>query len=432
MRITQRILALGVFAAFGAAVAGSFMELSLPAADEAAVPALLPAAHANPAELGFQDTLRAGETLSELLKRAQLAESEAHALLDELDQFQDPRRLRPGSVISYRKSFETGNVRGMEFRIDADRTLNMQRSGAEWAGSVEEVPVRTDSVVLSGTVRSSLYAALVHGEGEGVPAAERQSVADILADRIFAWQVDFSSDLRAGDRFRILYERLVRPDGTAREGRVISVQFRIGDRDREAYLYRLPDGSEDYFDRDGESLRRAFLRAPLEFRRISSAFSTGRFHPVLRRVRAHKGIDYAASTGTPVRAVGDGVVRRASGGGDYGNLVEIAHSRGYSSRYAHLQRFAAGIRSGVRVKQGDVIGYVGSTGLATGPHLHYEFYSNGAAINPNTIAAITGEPVPSRQRASFRAGMAQQVAALNRLARPVLLADAGASSPHAE
>ena len=432
MRTTQRFLSFVVFSAFGVAIAGSFMQLSLPAPEESELPALLPAAHANPAELGFQDTLRAGETLSELLARAQLAETEASALLDELDQFQDPRRLRPGSVISYRKAFATGSVRGMEFRIDADRTLNMERAGSDWAGKVEEVPVRTDSVVLSGTVSSSLYAALVNGAGEGVPAAERQKVADVLADRIFAWQVDFSSDLRAGDRFRILYERLVRPDGTARTGRVLSVQFRVNERDHEAYLFRQPDGSEDYYGRDGESLRRSFLRAPLEFRRISSAFSTGRFHPVLRRVRAHKGVDYAASAGTPVRAVGDGVVRRASGGGDSGNLVELAHSRGYSSRYAHLQRFARGIRAGVRVKQGDIIGYVGSTGLATGPHLHYEFHSGGVAVNPNSIKAITGEPVPSRSKTAFRAKVRQQIAALDRLTEPVLLADAGDATSNAE
>jgi murein DD-endopeptidase MepM/ murein hydrolase activator NlpD len=423
MRATQRILALAVFAAFGVAIAGSFMELRV-SADDVAPPALLPAAHANPAEVGFQDTLRSGETLSELLSRASLASSEADALLAELNEFQDPRRLRPGSVISYRKSFETGDVRGMELRIDADRTLAMHRAGESWAGAIEEVPVETDSVVLTGTVRSSLYAALVNGEGEGVPASEREGIADLLADRIFAWQVDFSRDLQPGDRFRILYERMVRPDGTARTGRVLGVQFNLNGRDHEAYLFRARDGSEDYYGRDGESLKRAFLRAPLEFRRISSAFSRSRFHPVLRISRPHLGIDYAASAGTPVRAVGDGVIRRASFSTSYGNLIELAHSRGYSSRYAHLRAFAKGIRPGVRVKQGDLIGYVGSTGLATAAHLHYEFHSGGKAVDPNSIKSLTGEPVPSRYRADFRAAIANQIRALNRTSEPILLADA--------
>jgi murein DD-endopeptidase MepM/ murein hydrolase activator NlpD len=427
MRTTQRILSLGVFAAFGVAIAGSFVELRV-SPNEVAPPALLPAAHANPAEVGFQDTLRSGETISELLSRASLAESEADALLAELNQFQDPRRLRPGSVISYRKSFETGNVRGMELRIDADRTLAMHRAGSAWAGEIEEVPVVTDSVVLTGSIRSSLYAALAAGEGDGVPASERERIADLLADRIFAWQIDFSRDLQPGDRFRVLYERMVRPDGTARAGRVLGVQLSLNGRDHEAYLYRAKDGSEDYYGRDGESLKRAFLRAPLEFRRISSAFSRSRFHPVLRTNRPHLGIDYSASSGTPVRAVGDGVIRRAAFSSSYGNVIELAHSRGYASRYAHLRGFAKGIRPGVRVKQGDLIGYVGSTGLSTAPHLHYEFHEGGKAVNPNSIKSLTGDPVPSRYKGDFRAAIAGQLRVLNRASAPILAADADRSS----
>ena len=428
MRTPQRILAFGVLAAFTAAVGGTLFQLRSSAPPEAPLPPLLAAAHANPAEIGFQDTLRAGETISELLARADLASLEAHALLGELQDVHDPRRLRPGSVISYRKSFETGTIRGMELRIDADRTLNMRRRGESWAGSVEEVPVRADSVVLSGTVESSLYSALVNGDGEGVPAAERRGVADVLADRIFAWQLDFSRDLRPGDRFRILYERMVRPDGTSRASRVLGVQFDINDHEYDAYLYRSPDGWEDYYSADGESLRRAFLRAPLEFRRISSAFSTSRFHPVLKRNRPHWGIDYAASSGTPVRAVGDGVIRKAGWGNGYGNVVEISHKRGYSSRYAHLRAFAKGLRSGSRVKQGDLVGYVGATGLATAPHLHYEFHAAGRPVNPNAIKFITGDPVAGRYRSGFRQLVRSQVALMDRASGSTLLASGDAPS----
>ena len=431
MRIKRLLTAAGLFAVFGVAFASRLSELRLSLEGETP-PALLPAALANPAEVGFQDTLHAGETLSELLSRAQLDESEVQALLDELQELQDPRRMKPGSVISYRRSFETGDVRGMLFRIDADRTLSMERAGAAWAGSVEEVPVRVDSVVLAGTVRSSLYAALVDGQGEGVPASEREAVADQLADRIFAWQVDFSRDLRAGDSFRILYERMVRPDGTARSGRVLGVQFRIDDKDHEAYLYRAPDGTENYFARDGQSLRRAFLSAPLEFRRISSAFSTSRFHPILGRARAHLGIDYAASAGTPVRAVGSGTIRRANFSSSYGNVVEVGHARGYSTRYAHLRSFAKGIRSGVRVEQGDIIGYVGSTGLATGPHLHFEFYSGGKAVNPNSIPGINEPPLASRYKAEFLALVRRQVATLDQMSGGVRLAARATPIPASE
>lgn len=420
-----RLLTLGVFAAFGMAAVGALLTVDPMAEPAPAPPPLLAAAQANPAEVGFQDTLQAGETLSQLLLRAQLAEDEARALLSELHQFQDPRRLRPGSVISYRKSFVDGAVRGMELRLDADRTLSMQRADGSWTGSVEEVPVRTDTVVLTGVVESSLYAALVNGEGLGVPADERERVADVLADRIFAWQVDFSRDLRAGDRFRILYERQTRPDGTARTSRVLAVQFGINGRDYEAYHFVAPDGEEGYYDRDGESLKRAFLRAPLEFRRISSAFSRSRFHPVLKTNRPHHGVDYSARSGTPVRAVGDAVVRRAGWAGGYGNLVELSHRRGYSTRYAHLQRFATGIRPGTRVKQGDIIGYVGSTGMSTAPHLHYEFHVEGRPVDPNSVRYVSGEPVARRHRSRFQQLVGVQVGALDRGSAGVLLADRG-------
>lgn len=422
-----RAVTLGVFAAFGVSLVATF--LAEPREETAAGPTLLPAAHANPADVSVEDTLHAGETLSQILQRAQLAQDEAREVLAELQAHQDPRRLHPGAVVSWRRSFTDGEVRGMALRLDADRTLSLQRGDGGWTGRVEEVPVRPDTAVLAGTVESSLYAALLNGEGSGVPSEERERVADLLADRIFAWQIDFSRDLRRGDEFRILYERMVRPDGTARTGRVVAVQFSINQRDYEAYAFELADGSIDYFDGEGESLRRAFLRAPLQFRRISSAFSTSRFHPVLKRSRPHWGIDYAANSGTPIFAVGDGTVRRAGWSGGYGNVVEIRHMRGYSTRYAHLRGFASGVRAGTRVKQGDVIGYVGSTGLATGPHLHYEFHENGRPVNPNSVRGITGDPVPRQQLDAFRSTMRSHLAAMDRAAAPVLLASRGSDAP---
>jgi murein DD-endopeptidase MepM/ murein hydrolase activator NlpD len=220
-----------------------------------------------------------------------------------------------------------------------------------------------------------------------------------------------------------VYERLVRPDGTARASKVLAVQMEINGRSHEAYLFRAPDGSEVYYGRDGSSLKRAFLRAPLEFRRISSAFSKSRFHPVLGVSRPHNGVDYAAASGTPVRAVGDGIIGRAGWGGGYGNVVDIRHSRGYTSRYAHLRGFAPGIRAGARVRQGDIIGYVGATGLATGPHLHYEFHSNGRPVDPNSIRYLTGEPLSPRNRALFDRSVGLQLGFLDRWLDSLQLAD---------
>ncbi|HET7275163.1 MAG TPA: peptidoglycan DD-metalloendopeptidase family protein [Longimicrobiaceae bacterium] len=428
MSNSYRILALALFAVFGVSLVSQIALGGSSSGGYAEAPALLPAAYANPAEVSVQDTLHAGETLSELLERSRLAEADARALLAELQEHQDPRRLHPGAVISYRRSFVDGAVRGLDLSLDADRTLSIHREGSAWDGSVERVPVQADTAVLTGSVQSSLYAALLASDASGVPAAERERIADLLADKVFAWQIDFSRDLRKGDRFRILYERMVRPDGTARMGRVVAVQFSVNDRNYEAYSFTAPDGSQDYYDQNGESLRRAFLRAPLEFRRISSSFSTGRFHPILKKTRAHHGIDYAANMGTPIRAVGDGTVVRAGRAGGYGNLIEIRHIRGYSTRYAHMRGFAKGIRAGTRVKQGEIIGYVGSTGLSTGPHLHYEFRSRGTPINPNSIRDISGDPVPEKYRTAFRAARAEQVAALNGASGPVLLAAASDAS----
>lgn len=411
MANAYRIAAAGVLCILGAAM-GVHREQSRNAGKTVAPPTLLPTALARPAELFFADTLRRGETLSELLARTQLDVDASRALLAQLSEVQDPRSIRPGLVVEYRKSTRTGAIRRFSTRLDADRHLAFHREGAGWSGEVEEVPVHPETAVLAGTVKASLYQALMAGEGN-VPRAERQVVADLLADRIFAWKIDFSRDLRPGDRYRILLERSVRPDGSARTSRILAVQFSIGGAEHDAYLFTA-GGVDDYYDRDGESLRRAFLRAPLEFRRISSAYSTGRFHPILRRMRAHHGIDYAASMGTPIRAVGDGVVGKAGWGGGYGNVVEIRHSRGYGSRYAHMRRFAEGIRPGVRVKQGQLIGYVGSTGMSTGPHLHYEFHENGRPINPTSIRYLTGDPVPGGGRARFRAARDQRIALMDR------------------
>jgi murein DD-endopeptidase MepM/ murein hydrolase activator NlpD len=419
-----RFFALGLLVAFGAAVGGHVLAPSDTADEPPPPPTLLTPAFANPAELAATDTLRRGETLTQLLARVELAESESERILREIRRHRDPRQLRPGALLSYRKSYTTGDVRGLELTLDPDNVLVARRDGDQLAVDVEPVPVRTDTVVLSGVVRSTLRQALARDAESDVPASERERVVDLLADRIFPWQVDFARDLKRGDEIRVLYERVVRPDGSARSSRILAVQLDAKGRTHEAYLFRTPDGKEDYYSRDGGSLRRAFLRAPLEFRRISSAFSQSRFHPILGVNRPHHGVDYAAAEGTPVRAVGEGVVTRADWNNGYGNVVEIRHSRGYSSRYAHLRGFAKGIRPGTRVRQGELIGYVGSTGLATGPHLHFEFHANGRPVDPNSLRALAGDPVPTRHRGLFQSRVSLKLGYLDRWMDSLQLADA--------
>ena len=419
MALSHRCLALGALGTVGVAL--TMLGGDKPHHEQlplAAPGTQLRAAAPAPREVSYADTLRKGETLSELMGRTRLNIEEARALLAQVEAVQDVRKVRPGLVLRYTQATFDGLMKRAELGLDADHVLSVEAGKEGLAARVAEVEVRPDTAVLAGTVRSSLYQALLEGAGD-VPRAERQQIADILADRIFAWKLDFSSDLRAGDSFRIVYERMARPDGTARSGRVLAVQFEVGGKLQDAYLFRQ-HGRDDYFDGTGESLRRAFLRAPLEFRRISSTFSIGRYHPILHRIRAHKGVDFAASRGTPVRAVGDGVVARAGWSGGYGNVVQLRHMRGYGSRYAHLLRFADGIRAGTRVHQGDLIGYVGSTGLSTGPHLHYEFHSDGRAVDPNTIKSITGEPVVASARGRFRALVEQRMAVMDRAGTPRL------------
>ena len=420
MASSYRFVALGVLGTFGVALSSMAVSGVKPrqAAPERGMVRAAQAKPAAPGELTYSDTLRSGETLSELLGRTRLNIEEARALLAQIEAVKDARRVRPGLVLRYTQSALTGMMSRAELGLDADHQLAVEKRKEGLVARVEEVALRPDTAVLAGTVKSSLYQALLEGAGD-VPRAERQQIADALADQIFAWKLDFSSDLRSGDSFRIVYERMARPDGTARSGRVLAVQFEVGGKLQEAYLFRQ-HGRDDYFDGSGESLRRAFLRAPLEFRRISSTFSTGRYHPILHRMRAHKGVDFAASRGTPVRAVGDGVVARAGWSGGYGNVVQLRHMRGYGSRYAHLSRFADGIRAGTRVHQGDVIGYVGSTGLSTGPHLHYEFHSDGRAVDPNTIKFITGEPIVTSAKGRFRALVEQRMAVMDRAGTPRL------------
>ena len=222
-----------------------------------------------------------------------------------------------------------------------------------------------------------------------------------MAD-VYAWAIDFTRDIRPGDRFQVVFERLVSEDGEVRFGRVLASDLSISGKSLTAFRFGGAEGRGAlYYDTEGSSLRRAFLRAPVEFRRISSRFASARFHPVLGLTRRHEGTDYAAAPGTPVMAAGDGVVLRAGRAGGYGNLIELRHLNGIITRYGHLRGFARNIRRGVRVQQGQTIGYVGSTGLATGPHLHYEFRVNGVARDSRKVQLSSGAPVAVQVRAAF-------------------------------
>ena len=259
---------------------------------------------------------------------------------------------------------------------------------------------KVDTLTLSGTIESSLYSALnKSGDGE-LPREARTELAFSLAD-IFEYRVDMSKDLQVGDKFHILVERLQKPNGAIIVNKILGARLALSGSEVEAIRFDSRAASGEYFDGSGKSLRAAFLRAPVAFRRISSIFG-GRRHPVLGIWRKHKGTDYAAAMGTPVRAVGDGVVVFAGRKGGYGNVIDIRHRNGYVSRYGHLRSFAKGIRRGTRVSIGNTIGAVGMSGLATGPHLHFEILVNGVQRDPKIALQMKGgDPIPSSEKGIF-------------------------------
>ncbi|HUF65953.1 MAG TPA: M23 family metallopeptidase [Gemmatimonadaceae bacterium] len=257
-----------------------------------------------------------------------------------------------------------------------------------------------DTVAIGGTIRSSLYAALDDADAAGLPRSARLQLAWAIAD-IFEYRVDMSRDLKVGDRFGALVERVEEPNGRVSLRRIIAANLALSGQELEAIRFDSRHGTGDYFDADGKSLRAAFLRAPLSFRRISSNFGMRR-HPVLKKWRQHAGTDYAAPSGTPVRSVGDGVIIFAGRKGGYGNVIDVRHRNGFVSRYGHLRNFAAGITRGRRVGIGETIGYVGMTGLATGPHLHFEVLVGGVQRNPRVALSMrSGDPIPGSERGEF-------------------------------
>jgi murein DD-endopeptidase MepM/ murein hydrolase activator NlpD len=346
----------------------------------------------------IHDTLRRGETLSDLFGRHNVTidfQRMGSALLN-------PRRVRAGLIFSFRQLMGDSAPHQVAVRTSPEQRIIFSRISDAWSAIAQPIRWETQEARIEGVINNSLYEALDAGVSDAqLDPGSRRRLAWDLAD-VYAWEVDFTRDIRPGDRFTVVFERMISEDGETRLGKVLASDLMISGKSLTAFRFGGADGRGTlYYDADGGSLRRAFLRAPVEFRRISSSFARRRFHPVLGRARRHEGTDYSASPGTPVMAAGDGVVLRAGRAGGYGNLVELRHLNGITTRYGHLRGFARNIRRGVRVEQGQTIGYVGSTGLATGPHLHYEFRINGVPKDSRRVKLGSGSPVSCQDRAMF-------------------------------
>lgn len=338
------------------------------------------------------EIVRPGDSLSTLFQRAGLSDSGLFELMNSNPAAKKLARLYPGQKLQ----FEIADNRLMKLSHHKDNlnSIDFIRSENGFTEQVNQLKPDIHVAYREATIIDSLFLA-------GTDAGIEESLIMEIAN-IFGWDIDFALDIRANDSFRVLYEEKFLNGEKLGNGSILAAEFTNQGKTFQAVRYTDNKGVSNYFTPEGNSMRKAFLRTPVDFARISSHFNLKRRHPILNRIRAHKGTDYAAPTGTPIKAAGDGKVILAGTKGGYGRTVIIQHGQTYRTLYAHMSKYGRGIRSGKRVKQGQIIGYVGSSGLATGPHLHYEFYVNGAVRNPVRVPLPKANSVPRDEMASFK------------------------------
>ena len=359
---------------------------------------------AEPAPEWTSVTVESGNTLSVLFNRVGLSANTLHAVINSSDEARRFTRLNVGQVLDF-KLDEEGNLLALRTKISDLETLRIDHAeeGYVFNKDVIEPEVRTSFA--QGTINSSLFMA---AQNAGMSHNLTMQMANI-----FGYDVDFARDIRQGDTFEVMYEELHVGDRIVGTNNILAARFTNRGKTFTAVRYTDRNGYASYYRADGTSLRKAFIRTPVEFARISSRFNPNRRHPVLNRIRAHNGVDYAAPTGTPIKVTGDGRVVHVGRKGGYGNTVVVQHGQRYQTLYAHMSRYANNIRVGSHVSQGQIIGYVGMTGLATGPHLHYEFQVNGRHVDPLGIQLPASDPVPANERSAFLAISNRMMASLD-------------------
>jgi murein DD-endopeptidase MepM/ murein hydrolase activator NlpD len=382
----------GVVAAFGLAPDTNTLDITPETITEAvALPALVSASHAGTFER--ESLVQSGDTLASALARLKIDDLEIQRLLATDAVRQLASSIRAGKRIQATTT-QDGQLLAIRFERSDAPTLTVRRQGNGYIAEDSSELLETRVVMRSGRILLSLYGAT---DSAGVP----DKIANQMAET-FSTSLDFREDLRRGDTFSVIYTVNYRNGEPIAAGKLLAAEFVNAGKPYRAVLFRDPFGREDYYTPEGESLKKGFLRSPLEFSRVTSSFSNSRKHPVYGFHRAHTGVDFGAPTGTRVKATGDATVKFAGRRGGYGNLVILRHSNGFETYYAHLSAFASGIRSGRAVTQGQVIAYVGSTGASTGPHLHYEVRIAGRPQNPMAIKLPGSPPLAMAQRARFQ------------------------------
>ncbi len=353
--------------------------------------------------------VKPGDNLARLFKRAKIKPQQLDELMKSGAEAKTLTRIFPKDTIRI-LSDDRGILQALRYDIDHKSYLMVERENGELVAKTYNHLIETREAHASGEIDSSLFLA---AQDAGIS----QNIIMELAN-IFGWDIDFALDIRKGDSFTVLYEELYRNGEKISDGNILAAEFINDGRTYRAVRYTNPQTNRsEYFTPDGKSMRKAFLRSPVNFTRISSRFTTNRYHPVLHKFRSHKGVDYAAKRGTPILAAGDGKVIFKGKKGGYGKVMIVQHGSKYTTLYAHLKTYNRKLRVGTKVKQGQTIAYVGSTGLATGPHLHYEFRVNGTHRNPLTVRLPVSSPVPKRYMADFELTTTPVFAQLDLLAR---------------
>jgi len=356
--------------------------------------------------------VKRGDSLSVLFDRAKIKPAQLHELMKLGNETNELKRIHPGDTIKI-KSDNQGNLLALNYQIDGIRYLQIERDDEQLTANILKHHIEVRTAYAAAEIESSLFLA-------SAKAGLSQNTTMELAN-VFGWDIDFALDIRKGDKFTVIYEQRFKNGSKIKDGNILAAEFVNQGKVHRAVRYTDPvTNYTGYYSPNGHSLRKAFLRSPVKFSRISSRFTNKRYHPVLHRFRSHKGVDYAAGRGTPIRASGDGKIIYKGVKGGYGRTVIIKHGSRYTTLYAHMNSYNRKIRSGSRVKQGQVIGYVGSSGLASGPHLHYEFRINGVHRNPLTVKFPSTKPIPKRYRDNFELTTSSYLAQLDVLTRNTL------------
>jgi murein DD-endopeptidase MepM/ murein hydrolase activator NlpD len=337
-------------------------------------------------------TVQVGDTLSNVFDKLGLSRIALKNLMSSGKTVEELTKIYPGQKLDFLFD-DSKDLKAVKLNLSSTKTLHVTNDGKKFKYSYEETTPIKKLNASAGKISGSLYSS---AQNAGLDDRLIMQLADI-----FSYDIDFSLDLRDNDSFKVLYEEEYVEDKKLDPGTILAVEFKNQGKTYKAVRYKDDKGREGYYSPEGYSLQKAFLRSPVEFTRISSHFSSARRHPILHKIRSHKGVDYAAPTGTPVRAAGDGRISFLGNKGGYGKSIEIIHGQKYSTFYAHLSRFNKKIKHGSFVKQGQIIGYVGKTGLATGAHLHYEFRINGVHHNPVTVALPTSQPISNKNKNEF-------------------------------